>query len=200
LNTTFWAIHIDGVCVYAAWSISLHPNSETYASTGGSGNVLIHSAQVENFGERLATLSPGPQKFGMTCSHVRFFFFLRHREPAVSLTPPHPPCFRKKSPDGKRVALAAESGQIFIFDLESNALATSFHSHAMSVRSLAWSYDCNVCYPFCSPFFNCPNIIPSLIDSYERIRRQTYCFARRLRPSRRIRPRLFRPLFLGSKR
>ncbi|KAF8635361.1 hypothetical protein AX17_003930 [Amanita inopinata Kibby_2008] len=100
-----------------SWSVSLNPKSETYASTGGSGNVNIHSAQVDNFGERLASLSSGRVKFGMYCSH---------------------------SPDGKRVALAAESGQIFIFDLESNALATTFPSHAMPVRSLAWSYDCNL--------------------------------------------------------
>lgn len=101
-----------------SWSVSLNPKSETYASTGGSGNLVIHSAKVDNFGERLATLSPGTrQKFGMHCSH---------------------------SPDGKRVALATESGQIFIFDVESNTLATSFHSHAMSVRSVAWSYDSSI--------------------------------------------------------
>ncbi|KAF8722348.1 hypothetical protein AX14_009879 [Amanita brunnescens Koide BX004] len=96
------------------WSVSLHPTSETYASTGGSGAVQIRSAKAENFGERLTTLSPGRIKFGMQCAH---------------------------SPDGKRIALASESGQVFIFDLESNALATAFTSHAMSVRSVAWSYD-----------------------------------------------------------
>ncbi|KAF8338458.1 WD repeat-containing protein 61 [Amanita rubescens] len=97
-----------------SWSVSLHPTSETYASTGGSGTVQIRSAKADNFGEQLATLSPGRIKFGMHCAH---------------------------SPDGKRVALASESGQVFIFDLESNALATAFSSHAMSVRSVAWSYD-----------------------------------------------------------
>ncbi|KAF8632802.1 hypothetical protein AX15_001667 [Amanita polypyramis BW_CC] len=97
-----------------SWSVSLNPTSETYASTGGSGNVQIRSAKVVNFGERLVTLSPGRIKFGMHCAH---------------------------SPDGKRVALASESGQIFIFDIESNSLATAFNSHAMSVRSVAWSYD-----------------------------------------------------------
>ncbi|KAK2459951.1 hypothetical protein APHAL10511_008036 [Amanita phalloides] len=97
-----------------SWSVSLHPTLETYASTGASGQVQIRSAKVDNFGERVGTLSPGRIKFGMHCAH---------------------------SPDGKRIALATESGQVFIFDLESNALATAFTSHAMAVRSIAWSYD-----------------------------------------------------------
>ena len=63
-----------------AWSVSLNPQGETYASTGTSGNVFIHSAQTSNFGERLSTLTAGRTKFGMFCAHVRlfthlFFFF-----------------------------------------------------------------------------------------------------------------------------
>lgn len=46
-----------------------------------------------------------------------------------------------QSPDGKRIALSSESGQVFIFDLESGSLTTTYTSHAMAVRSLAWSYD-----------------------------------------------------------
>jgi len=57
-----------------AWSVSLHPQGETYASTGGSGNVSIHSAQPNNFGEKLSALSSGRQKFGMYCAHVRIDF------------------------------------------------------------------------------------------------------------------------------
>jgi hypothetical protein len=53
-----------------AWSVSLHPNGESYASCGGSGNVFVRSAQPSNFGERLSTLSSGRHKFGMHCSHV----------------------------------------------------------------------------------------------------------------------------------
>ena len=55
---------------FLAWSVSLHPQGETYASTGISGNVMIHSAQVDNFGLRLSTLTTGRQKFGMHCIHV----------------------------------------------------------------------------------------------------------------------------------
>ena len=53
-----------------AWSVSLNPQGETYASTGTSGNIFIHSAQTSNFGERLSTLSSGQNKFGMFCAHV----------------------------------------------------------------------------------------------------------------------------------
>jgi WD repeat-containing protein 61 len=56
-----------------AWSVSLNPKGETYASTGGSGNVTIHSAQPNDFGERLSSLSSGRNKYGMHCSHVRTY-------------------------------------------------------------------------------------------------------------------------------
>ncbi|KAI9569278.1 WD40 repeat-like protein [Boletus coccyginus] len=46
-----------------------------------------------------------------------------------------------ESPDGKRIALSSESGQVFIFDLESGSLTAIYTSHVMAVRSLAWSYD-----------------------------------------------------------
>ncbi|KAF9019358.1 WD repeat-containing protein 61 [Hymenopellis radicata] len=51
---------------------------------------------------------------------------------------------RLGTPDGKRVALSSESGQIYIFDLESESLTKTFTSHAMSVRDLAWSPDGNL--------------------------------------------------------
>ncbi|KAJ8081932.1 Ski complex subunit Rec14 [Marasmius tenuissimus] len=98
-----------------AWSVSLNPSGSTYASCGGSGKATIHSAQLDgSFGERLSTIPSGRTKFGMYCAH---------------------------SPDGKRLALSSESGQIFIFDLESSSLLNTFTSHAMSVRSLSWSPD-----------------------------------------------------------
>lgn len=58
----------------AAWSVSLHPQGETYASTGSSGNVFIHSAQPNDFGQRISTLASGRQKFGMFCKHVGIHF------------------------------------------------------------------------------------------------------------------------------
>lgn len=101
-----------------SWSVSLNPtNGTTYASSGGSGNITIHSAQSHNFGESLATISSGRNKFGMYCSH---------------------------SPDGKRVAMSNETGQVFVFDLESSSLSQTFQNHAMAVRSLAWSSDGNL--------------------------------------------------------
>lgn len=100
-----------------SWSISLNPKNETYASCGRSGNVFIRSAQQGNFGERLSALSSGRHKFGMHCSH---------------------------SPDGRRIAMSSETGQIYVFDLETSSLSTTFTSHAMSVRSLAWSPDCSL--------------------------------------------------------
>lgn len=53
-----------------AWSVSLNPRGGTYASTGGSGNVTIHSADTGSFGERRATLTSGRNKFGMHCEYV----------------------------------------------------------------------------------------------------------------------------------
>ncbi|KAJ7129338.1 WD repeat-containing protein 61, partial [Mycena epipterygia] len=97
-----------------AWSVSLNPNGETYAATGGSGNVVIYSAQPDTFGQRVASLASGRSKYGMYCQH---------------------------SPDGKRIALSTETGQIYIFDIEAGALTTTYTSHALSVRSLAWSAD-----------------------------------------------------------
>ncbi|KAJ7094450.1 WD repeat-containing protein 61 [Mycena belliarum] len=97
-----------------SWAVSLHPSGETYAATSGAGNVVVYSAQPENFGQRVSSLSTGRSKFGMYCQH---------------------------SPDGKRIALSTETGQIYIFDVEAGELTTTYTSHAMSVRSLAWSAD-----------------------------------------------------------
>ncbi|ETW84199.1 hypothetical protein HETIRDRAFT_155391 [Heterobasidion irregulare TC 32-1] len=97
-----------------AWSVSLDPKGGSYASTGGSGNITIHSAQLDSFGQRLSTLSSGRNKFGMHCRY---------------------------SPDGSRIALATESGQMYVYDIQSSALIATYTSHAMAVRSLAWSPD-----------------------------------------------------------
>jgi hypothetical protein len=57
--------------IYAAWSVSLNPNGETYAATGGSGNVVVYSAKADTFGQRVASLASGRSKYGMYCEHVR---------------------------------------------------------------------------------------------------------------------------------
>lgn len=54
-----------------AWAVSLHPSAETYAATGASGNVTIHSAGPSNFGERIAKLESGRTRMGMSIAHVR---------------------------------------------------------------------------------------------------------------------------------
>ncbi|KIY48388.1 WD40 repeat-like protein [Fistulina hepatica ATCC 64428] len=86
--------------VEPSWSVSLHPNRKTYASTGSSSYLTVHSA------------APGPE-FGK----------------------------RLSSPDGTRAPLASETGQVYVFDIESAQLQTMLTSHAMSVRSIAWSAD-----------------------------------------------------------
>ncbi|KAJ4478644.1 WD repeat-containing protein 61 [Lentinula edodes] len=101
----------------AAWSVSLSPSASTYASAGGHGNITIRSAEPENFGQKVSTVFSGRNKFGMCCSY---------------------------SPDGKRVALSSEIGHVFILDVESNTFANTYTSHAMSVRSVAWSPDGNL--------------------------------------------------------
>lgn len=61
--------YVDGM-LSQAWAVSLDPKGGTYASTGGSGNVTIHSAEGTSFGERRATLASGRNKFGMSCKYV----------------------------------------------------------------------------------------------------------------------------------
>ncbi|KAF8520736.1 WD repeat-containing protein 61 [Hysterangium stoloniferum] len=96
------------------WAVSLHPNGSTYASTGSDGNVTIRSAVSVNFGSPIQQLSPGKTKFGMSLSY---------------------------SPDGSKIALSSETGQIYLFDIEASQLLNTYTSHAMCVRSLAWSLD-----------------------------------------------------------
>ncbi|KAH8118878.1 WD repeat-containing protein 61 [Phellopilus nigrolimitatus] len=97
-----------------AWGVSLHPTGETYAATGAAGGVSVHSAAPDTFGARLASMDSGRKKFGMAIAH---------------------------SPDGARVALALETGQLFLFDLAAHALAATYTAHAAPVRALAWSAD-----------------------------------------------------------
>lgn len=42
--------------------------------------------------------------------------------------------------------MSSEAGQIYIFDLASEKLLATYVSHAMAVRSLAWSSDSQVRY------------------------------------------------------
>lgn len=49
-----------------------------------------------------------------------------------------------QSPDGNRIALALETGQIYIFDARALELTTTWASHAMSIRTLSWSPDSSV--------------------------------------------------------
>ena len=49
------------------------------------------------------------------------------------------------------MALSSETGQIYVFDLESNSLIATYTSHAMAVRSLAWSPDSSVSRSFVNP-------------------------------------------------
>ncbi|KAJ7797177.1 hypothetical protein B0H14DRAFT_2389996, partial [Mycena olivaceomarginata] len=65
-----------------AWSVSLNPNGETYAATGGSGYIVVYS------------------------------------DSWTSLLP--------LSPDGKRIALSTETGQIYVYDVEGQALRTTY--------------------------------------------------------------------------
>ena len=44
--------------------------------------------------------------------------------------------------------MSSESGQIYIFDIETGALSIAFTSYAMSVHSVAWSPDSTVCVLF----------------------------------------------------
>ena len=86
------------------------------------------------------------------------------------ILPPSSELSRLQSPDGRRIAMSSETGQIYIFDLEAGSLATTFTSHAMSVRSLAWSPDSSVrinCLTV--PTFSC--LINAVLAPSKRIRR-----------------------------
>lgn len=123
-----------------AWSVSLHPQGDLYASTGSSGTVKINTANPSNFGETVETLAPrtdGRNKFGMHVAYVRRLrVILRLTDPMVS----------HQSPSGKLVGLSTEQGGVFVFDIESKALVHSFSGHATCVRSLSWSADSQVRY------------------------------------------------------
>ena len=57
-----------------AWTVAINPDGNTYASTGSTGLLRIHSAQPGTFGETLESLSPrtdGKNKFGMSLAYVR---------------------------------------------------------------------------------------------------------------------------------
>lgn len=41
--------------------------------------------------------------------------------------------------------MASEAGQVYVFDLATGQLGATYTSHAMAVRSLAWSPDGQVC-------------------------------------------------------
>jgi len=121
-----------------AWSVSLNPNGSTYASSSASGNITIHSADPADFGRKLSSIPSGRVKFGMSCRHVRNSISRTHEILSHFLH------IHIQSPDGRRVALGLETGQIFVFDLESNTLWTTFTSHAMPMRSISWSADSSV--------------------------------------------------------
>jgi len=97
-----------------SWSVSLHPKGTTYASCGGSGNLLIHSTETTTFGQHRATIPSGRVKYGLCCTH---------------------------SPDGRWIAMGSETGHICIFDSQAHQLTQTYTSHAMAVRTLSWSPD-----------------------------------------------------------
>ena len=51
--------------------MSLHPKGTTYASCGGSGNVIVHSTDPATFGRHRTTLTTGRGRFGLCCAYVR---------------------------------------------------------------------------------------------------------------------------------
>lgn len=67
-----------------------------------------------------------------------------------------------QSPDGRKVALGLETGQIYVFDLESNTLSTTFTSHAMPVRSISWSTDSSVSV-ICDGVWQVSESLPSFL-------------------------------------
>ena len=46
-----------------------------------------------------------------------------------------------QSPDGSKIAMSSETGQLYLFDIDSSQLLNTYTSHAMCVRSIAWSPD-----------------------------------------------------------
>jgi len=84
--------------------------------------VTVHTAlesdgSAYEFGKPTAKLSAGKSKFGMCIKH---------------------------SSDGNRVAMSSEAGIVTMFDLTTQSLISSFHLHAMCVRTLCWSPDGNL--------------------------------------------------------
>jgi hypothetical protein len=75
LLLSMWSYHWR----LSAWAVSLASDGKTYASTGGSGSVTIHSAlpssedmmdsDIPSFGTRLTDLPTGRSKFGLFVDH-----------------------------------------------------------------------------------------------------------------------------------
>ncbi|KAI0306990.1 WD repeat-containing protein 61 [Multifurca ochricompacta] len=112
-GTTFlW--DLEGGAIVGKHESYTRPGAEPSWSVSLNPKGRTYAATGGDFGEQRGILQSGRGKFGMRCSH---------------------------SPDGSRVALSAESGQIVIFDLASSTLTSTYTSHAMAVRSLSWSPD-----------------------------------------------------------
>lgn len=100
------------------------------------GEVIIFSADAQSFGSELSKMETGRQKSGLCVSHVR---------PSLNPYVGRGLIFTTlQSPDGAMVALASETGSIYVYDVTTSTLVVSYASHAMGVRSLAWSADSQV--------------------------------------------------------
>ncbi|KAI0746907.1 WD repeat-containing protein 61 [Daedaleopsis nitida] len=63
---------------------------------------------------------------------------------SVSLNPQGGTYASTGSPDGSRVCMSSETGQVYVFDIATSSIQAAYSSHAMAVRSLAWSADSNL--------------------------------------------------------
>ncbi|KAJ9108071.1 hypothetical protein QFC19_002536, partial [Naganishia cerealis] len=130
----------DGA-VLPAWAVAMHPDGRSWACSGQGAKVGFYTGLqdvpefmeteedepttlqddeevADNTSENLGTLAKvietGRGKFGMEL---------------------------KYSPDGKSLALAAETGHVTIIDVETQSVVTTHASHAMCARTLSWSPD-----------------------------------------------------------
>ncbi|GHJ83698.1 hypothetical protein NliqN6_0100 [Naganishia liquefaciens] len=131
----------EGV-VLPAWAVAMHPDGRSWACTGQSAKVGFYTdladiaetldVDLENTGAEHQDDEDQDDKTSQSLGKLVKVIETGRGKFGMDL---------KYSPDGKSLALAAETGHVTIIDVETQSVVTTHASHAMCVRTLSWSPD-----------------------------------------------------------